>query len=315
MALWAVAKLMTNGKLVAYRFVDTQDDKEYTVSIEEIKEFINKQQDGVKNLGFSEIAGGSSLMSKGKIPLVGVSDQFGRRFEAVMGVVQDIILEKIGYNLYKVANYTGKVTEESGNSLIFRNDEIGNASFYTSGDETEIKCEEGIDIDGIDNIKFKARDIAKVQQRSIAKADMLGASITIGKDGGVVIKAIIGDVASIPDGCTVIKTNTFHGSNENCATVKRVVCPKTLKTIDSSAFTNMDFLETIELNDGLEVIGSQILVGCKKVKELRIPRTVEKIHRQAFQNSGVRKLYLYRVTVAKNQWLLTDSRVAISIVG
>lgn len=313
MGYWAVGKMMTNGMLIGYRVVNSENDSSIDIETANIVEFV--KANGVKNLEVKSVAGFPSLSAIGTLPLVGVSDQFGRRFEAVSGSVQDIVVRKIGYNLYKVANYTGKMTEETGNQLIFRNCELSNVEFFADGAEIEAKCVVGAEIEEVDNIRYKARDIKQVQERTIKKCDMLATSISLNDKGGVVIRGDVGDTASIPDGCVTLRALSFDGTKDNCGMIRTINCPKSLKEIGRNAFWNMAFLQEIVLNDGLESLDEQFMSGCNKVKEITIPRTVTTIHRNAFKGTKLSCINLYRTTASANPWMRTSLAIPIKIIG
>ncbi|MFP3591824.1 leucine-rich repeat domain-containing protein [Chryseobacterium sp. SIMBA_038] len=88
------------------------------------------------------------------------------------------------------------------------------------------------------------------------------------------------------EGLEEIGLGAFNSQN-----IKNIITPSTLKTIESSAFSNQantingtDSLESIKLNDGLETIGSYAF-SCPRatiIKQLFIPSSVISVGQGAF---------------------------------
>lgn len=77
----------------------------------------------------------------------------------------------------------------------------------------------------------------------------------------------------IPEGTTVIAS----GLCDSAETVYRVICPESLRVINERAFYRCKNLMAAELNDGLEIIGSQAFNDCPALTELTIPASVTEI--------------------------------------
>lgn len=76
----------------------------------------------------------------------------------------------------------------------------------------------------------------------------------------------------LPVGLKEISKGAFEDSG-----LEVVKMPSTLKTLGEGAFKYSGNLKILELNDGLERIGKEILTTCYKIQGLRIPSSVKKI--------------------------------------
>ena len=65
-------------------------------------------------------------------------------------------------------------------------------------------------------------------------------------------------------------------------TVKKIVVPDSVKTIEKNAFMYCTALEEIELPDGLETLGDQAFYRCSALKKVSVPEGVEKLGYAAF---------------------------------
>lgn len=65
-------------------------------------------------------------------------------------------------------------------------------------------------------------------------------------------------------------------------TVTKVVLPKTVKTIEKSAFDRLRCLVEIKLNEGLESIGENAFYGCEALESIAFPSTLKTIGEWAF---------------------------------
>ena len=95
---------------------------------------------------------------------------------------------------------------------------------------------------------------------------------------------VVDGVLTIPEGVETIKSiNNYCLVNK---TIKKIVLPKTVKTIEEYAFSSEVFrsAESIQLNDGLEKIEMFAFFLCMNLKEIIIPNTVKEIGESAFKN-------------------------------
>ena len=64
--------------------------------------------------------------------------------------------------------------------------------------------------------------------------------------------------------------------------VTKIVLPKTIKTIEDSAFARARQIKKIELNEGLESIGENAFYGCESLENVKFPSTLKSIGEWAF---------------------------------
>ena len=104
---------------------------------------------------------------------------------------------------------------------------------------------------------------------------------------------VVNGVLTVPEGVEIIK----YINNFSCRTsdIKKIILPKTLKSIDKYAFSNSIFrsVEEIELKDGLTNIGNYAFYMCNSLNKIVIPKTVVEIGESAFKNCySLRKIEL-----------------------
>ncbi|MBQ9106550.1 MAG: leucine-rich repeat domain-containing protein [Clostridia bacterium] len=66
--------------------------------------------------------------------------------------------------------------------------------------------------------------------------------------------------------------------------LKELVFPESLKEIATQAFYEISCLESVSLNKGLEEVSTYVFAGSKKITEIVIPETVNKINEFTFDN-------------------------------
>ena len=111
----------------------------------------------------------------------------------------------------------------------------------------------------------------------------------------------------IPSGISYLRGYTFYGCtslksvklNEGltiigryafgeCNSLEEIILPSTIKTIandgttESSAFINCTALQTVVLNNGLELIGVSTFEGCTSLEAIDIPNSVHTIRERSF---------------------------------
>jgi len=84
------------------------------------------------------------------------------------------------------------------------------------------------------------------------------------------------------EGLEKICSNAFQKTN-----IKNIKLPSTLKYL--SGF-NCSPLESIELPDGLEIIGSHAFSNCENLKEIKLPSTIKTIENNAFYKTSIEKI-------------------------
>lgn len=97
----------------------------------------------------------------------------------------------------------------------------------------------------------------------------------------------IPECANIPDTVESICDNAFLESN-----IKSINIPGFVKRIGDAVFEKCSALESIKMHNGLEEIGKNCFIGCKKLKNLEIPGTVEIIDDFLAKYSSLDKVVL-----------------------
>ena len=100
--------------------------------------------------------------------------------------------------------------------------------------------------------------------------------------GDIVIPSQI-DVYTV----TAIKSennNNISDNNFKNTSIRSVVIPSTVKTIDAGTFDGNTGLRSVTLNEGLETIGEKAFYGCTSLKEINIPSTTRTIGESAFES-------------------------------
>ena len=72
-------------------------------------------------------------------------------------------------------------------------------------------------------------------------------------------------------------------STKGSSTIKKVVLPETLKTIDYNTFCSFTALEDVNLPEGLEIIYTTAFSGCSALKEITFPESLQSLERGAFR--------------------------------
>lgn len=97
----------------------------------------------------------------------------------------------------------------------------------------------------------------------------------------------------IPEGVTRIGDGAFrHQIN-----IRKIILPKTLKSIGKYAFSDCYDLVEVIFNEGIEQIGEGAFYGCDGIEEVSIPGTIKKIDNYAFYRCGS----LRNVTIEKKE--------------
>ncbi len=101
---------------------------------------------------------------------------------------------------------------------------------------------------------------------------------------------LINDI-KLPEGLIEISKGAFESSG-----LVIVKLPSTLKTLGDGVFKYSGKLKILELNDGLETIGKEIITSCYNIQGLRIPASVKKIEGPLTTDMG-----------SKWKWLLIEN--------
>lgn len=90
------------------------------------------------------------------------------------------------------------------------------------------------------------------------------------------------------EGWTSVKANILGGPS-----LKSIVLPKSVKSIECYAFSGCSNLVNIELQEGLASIGKEAFSGCESLEKLNIPDSVTEIQKEAFQGcSGLKSIVI-----------------------
>ena len=120
--------------------------------------------------------------------------------------------------------------------------------------------------------------------------------LRIGRDAFSQCKSLCS--VDISEGIEEISASAFSASN-----VQSVQLPKTLKELGYMAFTSCRFLSEINLPEGLTVLLADTFKGCSSIKQLTVPRSVDRIKDGCFQSCG----YSLELTILNPYCTLDDS--------
>ena len=106
---------------------------------------------------------------------------------------------------------------------------------------------------------------------------------------------------------TVVAVGSDGNVLEYDSTVTKVVLPETIVSIGEFAFSSVESLEEIELNEGLKTIGYAAFQHCENLKGLKIPATLEEIDRYAFSDcTSITELVLPEGFKSLGLWSFAD---------
>lgn len=104
----------------------------------------------------------------------------------------------------------------------------------------------------------------------------------------------------VGEGITQIGSYAF----EDCAVLREVTLPESLKIIENNAFSNCTGLENLTIPEGMTRIGSMAFSGCTALKEIVIPGSTGTVENYAFQNcSGLEKVTIEEGSVSLGQYV------------
>ncbi|MBR7186797.1 MAG: leucine-rich repeat protein [Clostridia bacterium] len=102
------------------------------------------------------------------------------------------------------------------------------------------------------------------------------------KDGWIIVQPAGGELKSVTLGAGVEYIG--YGAFRDCAKLKSIVIPDSVKTIESHAFYRCTGFKTINFGSGVEYIGDNAFYGCQAITSLVIPKSVQYIGYNAFKN-------------------------------
>lgn len=82
---------------------------------------------------------------------------------------------------------------------------------------------------------------------------------------------------TVPEGIKIIGTEAFIYQN-----TKKVILPSTLVEISAQAFYNADYLEALDMKEGIVTIGNGAFSGCNKLHNYNLPDSLEHIGSSVF---------------------------------
>ena len=85
---------------------------------------------------------------------------------------------------------------------------------------------------------------------------------------------------TVPDGTVIIGSSSFRGALQ----LQEVILPKTLRSIEGSAFFDDQGLTHIEVPTGVETIGNSAFGGCTGITTVELPSTLTSLGYNAFYN-------------------------------
>lgn len=167
--------------------------------------------------------------------------------------------------------------------------EIGEAAFYSCSSLKSIVLPEGIEYVPVDCFTM-CQSLEHVEIPASVKMVEVGAfDLTLYKRNGIHyahdLLVSVGRVDT-PDGCLTIRSGIGvvcdSAVSDYDNTLRKVVCPSSLRQIGRDAFRDSENLEEVVLNEGLECIDGGAFDFCKKLKRIYIPSTVKRIEANPF---------------------------------
>ena len=132
----------------------------------------------------------------------------------------------------------------------------------------------------------------------------------LSKDGTILIRGVIGDVA-IPDTVTTIGDDAFRGFSG----LAYVTIPENVAIIGNRAFSGCEGLTRVMLSDNVKSIGESAFGGCSGLTMLDIPKSVTWIGSLAFGGcSNLKSVTIPQYICSSKLSLVFDSYKAITNV-
>ena len=256
----------TDDEIIRYRILDTISESNMWVTSIRMRNILENKVTHVVNAD----------LHNGKIRLkdwvynitVRIVEESYNKLSKLTELTDDrcslMLLSKAGNN-YRVVNYKGIIQRMAYDELksCINKEEVANCSIKDNAEKSEINGKDTYEI--IEDKEF-SKNIDKKYEIFIAKALMIG----------------YGDVSFIYRiENQEVKLRKYVGSSRN------ILIPSFITGIMGGAFANK-IIDTLDLNEGLKVIGSrafeqEILTG--KLDRVEIPSTVELVGYKAFNNN------------------------------
>lgn len=88
---------------------------------------------------------------------------------------------------------------------------------------------------------------------------------------------------------------------------RNVVIPGSIEEIFDRAFENNDFVTTVEIEEGVRVIGRRVFANCRSLTRMSIPASVDKVYDDAFYGTRLNTLILSRVDLHLIKMCLSET--------
>ena len=111
---------------------------------------------------------------------------------------------------------------------------------------------------------------------------------------------------------TTIGESTFSGTANK---ITSMILPSSVKSIESSAFSNNYKIQSVNIPDGVTSIGSSAFSSCLALQSITIPKNVESIGAHAFRESSISEITILtnKITSIENQAFLNCKFTSINI--
>lgn len=91
---------------------------------------------------------------------------------------------------------------------------------------------------------------------------------------------------NIPEGVEEMGMNCFPNNP-----IKTICIPKSIKEIGAWAFQDCEDLETVDFQSRqIQVLQKATFSGCRKLRSIELPDTIQFLHDRVFQDSGIREI-------------------------
>ncbi|MCM1260843.1 MAG: leucine-rich repeat domain-containing protein, partial [Prevotella sp.] len=114
---------------------------------------------------------------------------------------------------------------------------------------------------------------------------------------------LIGEI-TIPSNINGIEVKGIGSESfKNCRNLQGIIIPNSVEYIDSGAFENCIYLQSVTLSSNINSIGNAVFKGCASLVNITIPNTVTNIDSNAFENCTS----LSNITLSNNLYAIGTS--------
>ena len=288
--MFYVIGIIRSEKGVTYKLIDTLSESTWMLSQNQLEQILQSPFTEIAN---AKIVNGNVQIQKWVNNIDTMEPKTAREAGKIEAKKCPFILISENWEDYRITNYNGNIVKVSLKELltIVNAKEMANCNIINHKGTLIVDWVEKYKI--IADAEFE-KDIAKKYEIFMAKTNILG-------NGNNSFKYEIEN--------NQVKLKKYTGSSKN------VILPSFITVIMSDAFSEFE-IETINLNEGLKIIGAWALAPtnmCKGLEHIEIPSTVELIGRAAFDNN--RKMYranynhidMNKVKLRSNKTIIMDS--------